>query len=272
VVWNLLSNAVKFTPQGGRVEVRLCAPGSDVRVQVADSGQGIRPDFLPHVFERFRQADASSTRATGGLGLGLAIVRHLVELHGGTVGVESLGEGLGATFTFTVPAATDAARVAAPVVDADADTAVDLSGLHVLVVEDEADTRDALAAVIADAGGRVTAVATANEAIETLATVDVDVVLCDIGLPGEDGYSFIRRFRALEHHDGAAIPAIALTAYAQESDRRRVLEAGFQAHLAKPVQPARLLRVLASGVPARPGAMRAVEGGNGMAARRVEAR
>ncbi|HLY39251.1 MAG TPA: response regulator [Candidatus Binatia bacterium] len=268
VVWNLLSNAVKFTPAAGRVDVGLAAVGTDVTVRVADTGQGIRPDFVPHVFERFRQADASSTRATGGLGLGLAIVRHLVELHGGSVGVESAGEGLGATFTFTVPAAAETTGVTPTADDRVPDTHVDLSGLRVLVVEDEPDTRDALATVITGAGGHATAVGTVAEAIAALSTTGADVIVCDIGLPGEDGYSLIRKLRTV---GGTTIPAIALTAYAQESDRRRALAAGFQAHLAKPVQPGRLLHALATGVPARLPALPVVKAGNGASAGSLQA-
>ena len=268
VVWNLLSNAVKFTPAAGCVDVGLAAAGTDVTVRVTDTGQGIRPDFLPHVFERFRQADASSTRATGGLGLGLAIVRHLVELHGGSVDVESAGEGLGATFTFTVPAATDATAVTPSADDRVPDTHVDLSGLRVLVVEDEPDTRDALTSVITGAGAQATAVGTVAEAVAVLSTTGADVIVCDIGLPGEDGYSLIRKLHAV---NGTTIPAIALTAYAQEDDRRRALAAGFQAHLAKPVQPARLLHVLATNVAARLPALPVAKTGNGATAGSLQA-
>jgi len=252
VVWNLLSNAVKFTPTGGRVEVHLERVGADVRVRVTDNGQGIAPNFLPHVFERFRQADSSSTRSNGGLGLGLAIVRHLIELHGGVVGVASPGEGLGATFTFTLPGAAGEREVAIAHSTA-AGTAVsngedggprDLTGIRVLVVEDEVDTRDALTLMMSEAGASVTAVGTAGEALAMLVGAKPDVLVCDIGLPYEDGYSLIRNVRAQEN-GGPSIPAVALTAYAQESDRQRALAAGYQFHMAKPVQPAKLLRLLA---------------------------
>jgi signal transduction histidine kinase len=250
VVWNLLSNAMKFTPQGGRVDVFLDRVGADVRVRVVDSGQGIAPDFLPHVFERFRQADASSTRRTGGLGLGLAIVRHLVELHGGRVDVASPGEGLGATFCFTLPAApaaenaTETIALLASAEPIDVKAPRDLAGLRVLIVEDEPDTRDALMLVMSEAGAQVTGAADAEEALRELTVARPDVLVCDIGLPSEDGYALLGRVRALEHA-GPPIPAIALTAYAQESDRVRALEAGFLSHLAKPVEPTRLVGALA---------------------------
>jgi signal transduction histidine kinase len=249
VITNLLSNAIKFTPSRGRIQVTLRRAGTDVRVSVSDTGQGIRRDFLPHVFERFRQADASATRNSGGLGLGLAIVRHLVELHGGTVGVESEGEGRGATFAFSLPVASLPVVTSIDSRAADVETLAGgaaLDGLHVLVVEDEPDTREAIALMITEAGGRASAVGTTADALRAIPTLAPDVLVCDIGLPGEDGYSLIRKVRALDDPAAAAIPAIALTAYAQETDRRRALAAGFQSHLAKPVQPARLLGMLAT--------------------------
>ena len=257
VVWNLLSNAVKFTPPGGHIDVHLERLGRDVQVRVVDTGQGIAPSFLPHVFERFRQADSSSTRSTGGLGLGLAIVRHLIELHGGTVDVASSGEGMGATFTFTLPGAPAERGVVAASTALAAPTtpgapARDLTGLRVLVVEDEVDTRDALVVMMGEAGATVTAVGTAAEALAALREARPDVLVCDIGLPFEDGYTLIRAVRAQEN-GGSPIPAVALTAYAQESDRERALAAGFQRHLAKPVQPAKLLSVLAETTCRAPG-------------------
>ena len=249
VITNLLSNAIKFTPSGGRIHVTLRRIGSGLRVSVSDTGHGIRRDFLPHVFERFRQADASATRSNGGLGLGLAIVRHLVELHGGTVGVDSAGEGRGATFTFALPVASLPAVVSTNGAADDAEplvAAAALEGLHVLIVEDEPDTREAIALMITEAGGRATAVGTATDALRAIPTLVPDILVCDIGLPGEDGYSLIRTVRALDDAAAAAIPAIALTAYAQESDRRRALAAGFHSHLSKPVEPARLLGMLAT--------------------------
>ena len=255
VIWNLLSNAIKFTPQGGRVEVQLRRVGADVEVRVSDTGQGIAPGFLPHVFERFRQADASSTRTSGGLGLGLAIVRHLVELHGGNVEALSAGEGRGATFVVTLPLATrheepyPRVRSAAPVEEARAvDAPCSLDGIRVLIVEDEIDAREALSVIVAQAGATVAGVGTAREALSQLAAWRPDVLVCDIGLPGEDGYTLIRNVRALATDQGGDVPAVALTAYAHASDRRRALAAGFQAHLAKPFEPGQLLRVLARSV------------------------
>ena len=255
VIWNLLSNAIKFTPHGGHVEVRLRRVGAAVEVRVSDTGQGIAPEFLPHVFERFRQADASSTRTSGGLGLGLAIVRHLVELHRGNVEALSAGEGRGATFVVTLPLATGheelspRAGTAAPAEEVrTADTPCSLEGRRVLVVEDEVDAREALAVIVSQAGATVAAVGTAREALRTLAAWRPDVLVCDIGLPAEDGYALIRNVRALAVEQGGTVPAVALTAYAHASDRARALAAGFQAHLAKPFEPGQLLRVLARNV------------------------
>jgi len=219
------------------------------RITVGDTGQGIAPEVLPHVFERFRQADPNGR---AGLGLGLAIVRHLIELHGGVVGAASQGEGLGATFTFTLPGAAGERELAIPHSaaaesapgDGKDDGARDLTGIRVLVVEDEVDTRDALTVMLSEAGASVTAVGTAGEALARLVDAKPDVLVCDIGLPYEDGYSLIRTVRTHEN-GGPSIPAVALTAYAQESDRQRALAAGYQFHLAKPVQPAKLLRLLA---------------------------
>ena len=252
VIWNLLSNSIKFTPRGGHVEVRLCRVGSDAEVRVTDTGQGIAPGFLPHVFERFRQADASSTRTSGGLGLGLAIVHHLVELHGGSVEALSDGEGRGATFVVTLPLATrhdeQLARSsgAAAVEEARAaEVPCSLEGLRVLLVEDEVDAREALSAIVSQAGATVAAVGTAGEALGRLVSWRPDVLVCDIGLPAEDGYALIRKVRALRPDQGGDVPAVALTAYARASDRARALAAGFQVHLAKPLEPDQLLRVLA---------------------------
>ena len=252
VIWNLLSNAIKFTPRGGHVEVRLCRVGSDAEVRVTDTGQGIAPGFLPHVFERFRQADASSTRTSGGLGLGLAIVRHLVELHGGSVEALSPGEGQGATFVATLPLATSheeqlARSSGAAVVEEAraAEAPCRLDGLRVLLVEDEVDAREALSAIVSQAGATVAEAGTAGEALSRLVAWRPDVLVCDIGLPTEDGYALIRKVRALTPEEGGDVPAVALTAYARASDRAHALAAGFQVHLAKPVEPDQLLRVLA---------------------------
>ncbi len=252
VVWNLANNAIKFTPKGGNVEVRLERTGTSIQLVVKDSGQGIAPDFLAHVFERFRQADGSTTRRHGGLGLGLALVRHLVEAHGGTVRAESEGEGRGAAFIVTLPVqAVFAERAASdrppPLNSASPFHAANLSGVTVLVVDDEADARDLVATVLRTNGAEVTTASTAERALELLSQTSPMILLSDIGMPGTDGYELIRRVRTLTGVRAAAIPAIALTAYARDEDRRRALEAGFQTHVAKPVEPAELLRVV-SGV------------------------
>ena len=243
VVWNLLSNAIKFTPGGGRVEVRIERQGSHVHLVVADTGQGISPEFLPYVFERFRQADASTTRAHGGLGLGLAIVRHLVELHGGTVDVESAGPGRGSRFTVVLPAGEP--RPSAEETIEGARPPGVLRGLAVLIVDDDADTREALALLLARAGARVATAGSAAEALAAVAGRIPDLLLADIGMPGEDGYDLLRRLRALPPERGGRVPAVALTAYARSEDRERSGAAGFQAHLAKPVDPDGLVALLA---------------------------
>jgi signal transduction histidine kinase/ActR/RegA family two-component response regulator len=247
VAWNLLSNAVKFTPEGGEVTVRLARDGARVRLAVSDTGKGIAAEFLPHVFDRFRQADSATTRAYGGLGLGLAIVRHLAELHGGTVQAESAGEGRGSTFSVTFPLAhapacecasegTAAANNVRGVVRAEG-----LAGVRVLVVDDELDTRKLISAVIAQSGAEVTACASAGEALETLKTWRPHILMSDIGMPGEDGYAFIRQVRALPADRGGRTPAAALTAYARDEDRTRALAAGYQLHIAKPFSPGDLI-------------------------------
>jgi PAS domain S-box-containing protein len=248
VVWNLVSNAVKFTPQGGRIDVRLKREGSCLTLAVADNGKGIEPEFLPHVFERFRQADSTSTRAHGGLGLGLAIVRHLVELHGGTVQADSAGAGQGATFTVRLPltAPMDAIPRAREAPEASAGSEVRLDGVKVMIVEDENDVRDFLRVSLVQYGADVTAFATTAEALPAVEAERPDVLVSDIGMPDEDGYAFIRRVRALGPDRGGQVPAAALTAYAKGEDGHRVLSAGFQVHLPKPVQPAELATVVAT--------------------------
>jgi signal transduction histidine kinase len=242
VFWNLLANAVKFTPEGGEVGVRLARGGGQAVVTVRDTGVGVRPDFLAHVFERFSQADASTTRRYGGLGLGLAIVRHLVELHGGTVTAESAGEGRGATFAVRLPALP--ARPAAADGGAGRPPGRGAGGLRVLVVDDEPNTREMLALVLSGCGAEVTTVASAREALEALPRVRPDVLISDLAMPGEDGYALIRRVRALPAEEGGRVPAVALTAYALAEDRARALSAGFQLHLPKPVDPAELAAVV----------------------------
>ena len=248
VLWNLLSNAVKFTPRGGRVEVWIGRVGDSLHIRVSDTGQGISRDFLRHVFERFRQQDGTSRRLQGGLGLGLAIVKELVELHGGTVHAESPGEGQGATITVALPLPTSSTepRDADPVAPGEsrparAWTVSDreaLKGVRLLVVEDEADSREMLVMVFERSGATVTAAASAGEAMEAMRRATPDLLVCDIGLPGEDGYELIRKVRALEAEEGGRIPALALTAYAGPAHRRegaggRLRPAGFQARGAR---------------------------------------
>ena len=254
VVWNLLSNAIKFTPKGGKVQVRLERIDSHIEIAVSDTGAGIKPEFLPHVFERFRQADQTTTRRHGGLGLGLAIVRHLVELHGGTVEADSPGEGRGATFVVKLPVVPVYRKgdFAERVHPADGDTlpAYDcperLDGVKVLVVDDEADTRELLRVGVGQCGAEVVTAGSAPEALEAIAEERPDLIVSDIGMPGEDGYDLIRQVRALPAGRGGRIPAIALTAYARTEDRLRALRAGYQSHIAKPVELAELVAVMAS--------------------------
>jgi PAS domain S-box-containing protein len=248
VVGNLLANAVKFTPRDGRVEMRVQRARSEVEISVSDTGVGVAPDFLPHVFDRFRQADSSITRAQGGLGLGLAIVRHLVEVHGGTVHAESEGEGKGARFAVRMPVRAVApqanAELAANGAPKDSATAVqaDLQGLYVVVVDDDADARDLVAAVLANHGASVRTVSSVDEAVAQVRERRPDVLLSDIGLPSEDGYALIRRVRQID----AALPAAALTAYAGPDDHKRALAEGFNAHVTKPIEPADLALLVAS--------------------------
>lgn len=252
VIWNLLSNAVKFSSQGGRVEVHLKNVDASVQIQIRDTGQGIRPDFLPYVFDRFRQADSSSARVHGGLGLGLAIARHLVELHGGTVQVESPGEGLGATFHVRIPAAPltelspSTSRSALLPASPTTPPRPALNGVRVLVVEDNVDGRELLTLFLKQVGADVTAVGSAREALETLERMKPDVLVSDIGMPGQDGYHLIRQLRALAAERCGQIPAVALTGYARDEDRKQALLAGYQAHVSKPVDPDKLLSVIAT--------------------------
>jgi signal transduction histidine kinase len=259
VFWNLLTNASKFTPPDGRIEVLLEDTGEgSVRLSVGDSGAGIDPRFLPFVFDRFRQADSSSTRSHGGLGIGLTIVRHIIELHGGAVSAESEGEGLGSVFSVTLPltggclpapaaqeldaleqrsAAIGAARSAQQ-------EPADLSGLRVLLVDDEPDAREVISEILKRYGAAVTTAASAREALAALRGKPFDIVCSDIAMPDEDGYFFIRSLRGLAVDEGGITPAVALTAYAREEDRRRALAAGFQSHLAKPIDPNELATVI----------------------------
>jgi signal transduction histidine kinase len=252
VVGNLLSNAIKFTPSGGSIRVRLDRVGPQARIQVSDTGMGIRPDFLPYIFEHFRQADSTSTRENRGLGLGLAIARHLVELHGGAIEAESPGEGQGASFTITLPLmeGTAAALLPEPMDQAASSTAAlqpdGLAGVRVLVVDDAEDAREALSMLLGQFGARVTAVGSVDEALAVLDRDQPHVLLSDIAMPEEDGYTLIRKVRARDAARGGRVPAAALTAYATPEDRTKALRAGYQDHLPKPVDPAVLVEIVAS--------------------------
>ena len=244
VIVNLLSNAVKFTGEGGRVTVEMRAAGASVDVVVTDTGIGITPDFLPYVFERFRQAESAATRSHRGLGLGLAIVRHLVELHGGTVRAESEGENRGATFTVSLPNATPTILGAAN--DALYSFADErkLEGLRILLVEDEPDARELIALTLQRSGANVAAVESARDALKQLKDFAPDILVSDIGLPLESGYELIRQVRSLDSHM-KQLPAIALTAFATETDRQMSLSAGFHAHLTKPIAAGDLIDAIA---------------------------
>jgi len=251
VVWNLLSNAVKFTESGGSIEVRLAQSGRSVAIIVSDSGQGISADFLPYLFERFRQHDPSSSRRHGGLGLGLALVRELVELHGGTVSVVSAGLNQGSTFTISLPTtmAPEVLRADQGASDATDEMTPSLAGVHVLVVDDEPDARELSVRALEQSGARVTAVSSSTAALVELRSFASDalphVIVSDIGMPRQDGYDLIRQVRLLEADRGGRIPAIALTGYATPENVERVLAAGFQCHVAKPMTPADLVTAIA---------------------------
>lgn len=251
IAWNLLSNAVKFTPAGGRVSVRLARHQGMLDLVVADTGAGIRQDFLAHVFDRFAQADSSSTRHHSGLGLGLSIVRQLVEMHGGRVEASSEGEGKGATFTVSLPA-PERARPSGerPSTGSDGPVQVPrlLAGLRVLVVDDLADARALASTVIEKAAGEVVLAGSGQEALTAFAAHRPDVVVADLAMPGMDGYEFLRRLRALPNESGPDVPVVALTAYGSDEDRARVLAAGFAAHLPKPALPAELVATIAAAV------------------------
>jgi signal transduction histidine kinase/CheY-like chemotaxis protein len=239
IIWNVLSNAIKFTPRGGLISVTLKENGSTAEISIKDSGVGIEPDLLPHIFERFRQGGSSSHRAYGGMGLGLAIVRQLMELHGGTVRGESEGPGFGSTFTliFPIPALT-----AGHTQNGRIDEGPALQGVRVLVVEDEPDSRDLIVALLSGNGADVTAVSSAREAIAQVNGRAPDLMIVDIGLPDQEGYELIRQVRSVNSPN--KVPAMALTAYAQPHDRERALAAGFQLHVAKPVDPAEFVNTV----------------------------
>jgi CheY-like chemotaxis protein len=253
MLWNLLSNAVKFTPAGGQVDITLLHTETRAQIIIKDTGHGINSDFLPFIFDRFRQADGSITRSHGGLGLGLAIVRHLAEMHGGAVRAESEGPGKGATFILELPLVTTRlAGLTRGAISTSMNStpelaqATRLTGADVLIIEDEADTRHLLKEILEQAGAIVRTGTSAAEARTQLAQREPDVLISDIGMPDEDGYSLIRSLRELRSGMGATVPAIAMTAYVSEEDRMRALRAGFQVHLAKPVNPVELIGVVSS--------------------------
>jgi len=253
IVSNLLSNAIKFTPRGGKVEVLLERVNSHVEVTVTDTGQGISPEFLPHVFDRFRQADASTTRKYGGLGLGLSIVKQLVELHGGTVRAKSAGDGMGATFTVALPLAItkrqtrDRRHPTTSVYTGLADDVqICLEGKKILIVDDEPDARNLIERILADRSASVIKADSADEAMRLIRSERPDLLLSDIGMPHKDGYDLIRSVRALPLDEGGRTPAIALTAFARSEDRTRAMMAGYQVHLSKPVEPSELIATVAS--------------------------
>jgi signal transduction histidine kinase/CheY-like chemotaxis protein len=247
IIWNLLSNAVKFTPHGGKISLSVDQTGSDARVTVKDTGQGVDPEFLPRVFDRFRQADSSTTRSFGGLGLGLAIVRHLVELHGGTVSAQSDGVGKGAMFSATFPLLADRTALAsvAQVQEISPAEGYSLDGLRVLLVDDEPEARQIISTVITRTGAEVKTCNSAHEALAKLSEWKPDVILSDIAMPDQDGYSFIRQVRSLPRDKGGDTPAAALTAYARDIDRRQALAAGYQMHIAKPIGASQLVTMIA---------------------------
>ena len=250
VLWNLLSNAVKFTPRGGSVRVDARRDADSVVLAVVDTGEGIEPTFLPFVFERFRQADGSSTRSHGGLGLGLAIVRHLCELHGGTVVADSGGAGKGATFTVRLPihaqppSEVTSERSVSTRPGLDVSTESRLENVHVLVLDDEEDMRDLISMILEHAGARVTRVNTVEAALKALVADCLHVAVSDLAMPGEDGYAFVKRVRAETNHAVRSLPLVAMTAYARAEDRHRVLAAGFQRRVAKPIEPVELVDAL----------------------------
>ena len=262
VLWNLMSNAIKFTPKGGRVQVRLARVNSSVEFTVSDTGQGISAEFLPYVFERFRQADTTTTRQHSGLGLGLAITRQIVELHGGTIRAVSPGVGKGSSFIVRLPimivhdieplSSTATTQSSAAAKAKPATESARLDGMRVLVVDDEKDTRELLVMILTQSGARVTGCPSVADALEAVKREAHDIVISDIEMPREDGYSLIRKIRALEEEHDRGIPAIALTAHARASDRLQALSAGYQLHMTKPVEPAELVVAIANLTGRRP--------------------
>jgi CheY-like chemotaxis protein len=246
VVWNLLSNASKFTPAGGTVSVRVNQDETHATIEIIDTGPGIAPEFLPHVFERFRQADGSTTRIHGGLGLGLAIVRHLVELHGGLIGVENATSGSGAVFKVKLPLPSTELTLETPPATTPVDevSEIDLAGVRILVVEDDLDALDLITIDLAEHGAKVRGVGSAAEAVALLKSEPFDLLISDIGMANTDGYNLIKQVRQQEGHQGEHIPAIALTAYARTQDRIRAIAAGYNTHVAKPVEIRELVTVV----------------------------
>ncbi|MDQ2989436.1 MAG: ATP-binding protein, partial [Pseudomonadota bacterium] len=253
VIWNLLSNAIKFTPRDGLVQIHVRRGAGSVDIAVSDSGAGIAPEFITHVFERFRQGDASTTRQHGGLGLGLSIVKHLIEQHGGTVRVASEGEGRGACFTMELPAATpqliaarsDRAPYSPPSPLTPDIVLRDLSRVKVLVVDDEPDARDLIKRILSDCNAIVTTAPSARAALAAFGEARPDVLVSDLGMPDMDGFELLAQVRALGSAAGGNLPAVALTAFARSEDRLRALEAGFAAHISKPVEPSQLIATVA---------------------------
>jgi CheY-like chemotaxis protein len=251
-IWNVLSNAVKFTPRGGRVEVRLAEVLGEAVITVSDTGAGIAPEFLQHVFDRFRQADGSYTRAYGGLGLGLAIARHLIELHGGIIEVFSDGVGRGATFVIRLPVSKtrdqpdDGTRIETGHGPNGSGSAAgrQLEGVRILLVDDEPDNLELLTRIFKNFGAEVSTASSARDALQVLQRADIEVLVSDLQMPGEDGYELIRKARLMMIEQRRRLTAVALTAHARVEDRARALDAGYQAHIAKPVEPADLMELI----------------------------
>jgi CheY-like chemotaxis protein/anti-sigma regulatory factor (Ser/Thr protein kinase) len=259
VVWNLLSNAVKFTDKGGQIEVSLARGPSHIQITVSDTGKGIEAGFLPHIFERFRQADASTTRQHGGLGLGLAIVQQLVEMHGGSIRASSGGEKKGSVFSIDLPLlAADPNPIGTPrfrlagAGPRSASARSELAGVRVLVVDDEKDAREMVRRILNDCGATVTMAASAAEALELFPALMPHVLISDVGMPEMDGYELLRRLRNLANGEGRDFPAIALTALARTEDRERAMHAGFHIHMAKPIEPHELVAAVARATSGNP--------------------
>jgi signal transduction histidine kinase len=243
VFWNLLTNAVKFTPDGGKIQIGIKNTGAHAQILIKDSGMGIRPDFLPHVFDRFSQADSSSTREHGGLGIGLSLVKHLTELHGGTVGVESEGEGLGTTFTVSLPLPKEKSLEAPQTIASETFQVNDslFQNVKLLIVDDEPDARELLLYTFKRCGAEVKTAGTVREALGDYRNQKPDLLLSDLGMPFDDGFELIKEIRTLEAQSGKYTPAIALSAFARDEDRTRSLAAGFQLHIPKPIDPIELI-------------------------------